>query len=72
MNGYCAILILLVVLSRPCICMKLVAKPTILEKKNVFWHIQIKWIQTILNVWKFYWEVIEICYEFKPCYKFAI
>lgn len=34
MNGYCAILILLVVLSRPCICMKLVAKPTILEKKK--------------------------------------
>lgn len=36
MNGYCAILILLVVLSRPCICMKLVAKPTILEKKMYF------------------------------------
>lgn len=35
MNGYCAILILLVVLSRPCICMKLVAKPTILEKKCI-------------------------------------
>lgn len=39
MNGYCAILILLVVLSRPCICMKLVAKPTILEKKKLYFDI---------------------------------
>lgn len=41
------------------------------KKKVVFWHIQIKQIQTILKVWKFSWEEIGVCYELKPCLTFA-